>query len=74
MSTQPGGLLPGLEPQGPDTKRLLLTVTVVTAMWMGFQVLMPPTPPKDASASRICARFIPRCRATATADRAFDTL
>jgi YidC/Oxa1 family membrane protein insertase len=48
MSTQPGGLLPGLEPQGPDTKRLLITVTVVTVMWMGFQLLSPPTPPPEA--------------------------
>lgn len=46
MSNQPGGLLPGLEPQGPDTKRLLVTVTLVTAMWMGFQFLMPTPPPK----------------------------
>jgi YidC/Oxa1 family membrane protein insertase len=44
MSTQPGGLLPGLEPQGPDTKRLLVTVTLVTAMWMGFQFLLPAPP------------------------------
>lgn len=47
MSMQPGGMLPGLEPQGPDTKRLLITVTLVTMMWMGFQILSPPTPPKE---------------------------
>ena len=47
MSTQPGGLLPGLEPQGPDTKRLLVTVLLVTAMWMGFQYFSPSAPPPD---------------------------
>lgn len=48
MSMQPGGMLPGLEPQGPDTKRLLITVTLVTLMWAGFQLLSPqvPDPPK----------------------------
>lgn len=50
MSNQPGGLLPGLEPQGPDTKRLLVTVTLVTAMWMGFQFLMPAPPPRADAA------------------------
>ena len=45
MSMQPGGLLPGLEPQGPDTKRLLVTVTLVTVMWAGFQLLGPKSPP-----------------------------
>lgn len=52
MSTQPGGLLPSLEPQGgggPDTKRLLVTVTMVTVMWMGFQFLMPAPTPKDGA-------------------------
>ncbi len=44
MSMQPGGMLPGLEPQGPDTKRLLITVTLVTAMWAGFQLLGPKAP------------------------------
>ena len=32
------------------------------------------TPLKEASASRISAAFMPRCRATATAASAFDTL
>ncbi len=52
MSMQPGGMLPGLEPQGPNTKRLLTTVLLVTVMWIGFTWLMPqkapppkPTPP-----------------------------
>src|SRR3990170_5342043 len=45
MSMQPGGLLPGLEPQGPDTKGLLVTVTLVTVMWAGFQLLGPKSPP-----------------------------
>lgn len=51
MSMQPGGMLPGLEPQGPDTKRLLVTVTLVTVVWAGFQMLAPkapPPPPPDA--------------------------
>lgn len=45
MSMQPGGMLPGLEPQGPDTKRLLITITMVTLMWAGFQLLSPPAQP-----------------------------
>ncbi|MCC7072751.1 MAG: membrane protein insertase YidC [Deltaproteobacteria bacterium] len=45
MSMQPGGMLPGLEPQGPDTKRLLVTVTLVTLVWAGFQMLAPKAPP-----------------------------
>src|SRR5688572_16527300 len=51
MSMQPGGMLPGLEPQGPDTKRLLIVVTMVTVMMMALQFLMPaPTPkPPDAT-------------------------
>ncbi len=52
MSMQPGGMLPGLEPQGPDTKRLLVTVTLVTVVWAGFQMLAPkapPPPPADAT-------------------------
>ncbi len=58
MSTQPGGLLPSLEPNGgggPDTKRLLVTVSLVTVMWMGFQFLMPstPTPPAGADAGQV---------------------
>ncbi len=47
MSAQPGGFLPPLDPsgQGSDTKRLLLTVVIVTAMWLGFQGLFPKTAP-----------------------------
>lgn len=58
MSTQPGGLLPTLEPNGgggPDTKRLLVTVSLVTAMWMGFQYLMPSSTPKDPNAATATA-------------------
>ncbi|MBI1945188.1 MAG: membrane protein insertase YidC [Deltaproteobacteria bacterium] len=39
-------MLPGLEPQGPDTKRLLVTVTLVTVMWAGFQLLGPKPQPQ----------------------------
>lgn len=56
MSMQPGGLLPGLEPQGPDTKRLLVTVTLVTVMWAGFQLLGPkpqPPAPSDTPAAPV---------------------
>jgi YidC/Oxa1 family membrane protein insertase len=56
MSMQPGGMLPGLDqPQGPDNKRLLVTITLVTAMWMGFQLMFPPQleekPPETAAAA-----------------------
>lgn len=48
MSMQPGGMLPGLDqPQGPDNKRLLITVTLMTVMFMVFQVFFAPkTQPK----------------------------
>lgn len=49
MSMQPGGMLPGLEPQGPDTKRLLITVTLVTLMWAAFQMFSPQVPPGPAA-------------------------
>lgn len=43
MSMQPGGMLPGLDqPQGPDNKRLLITVSLVTVMWLAFQFFFPP--------------------------------
>lgn len=52
MSMQPGGMLPGLDqPQGPDNKRLILTVTLVTILWMGFQILNPPPPPAPKGAA-----------------------
>jgi YidC/Oxa1 family membrane protein insertase len=52
MSMQPGGMLPGLDqPQGPDNKRLLITVGLVTALWMGFQAFNPPQPPKPDAAA-----------------------
>lgn len=72
MSTQPGGLLPGLEPQGPDTKRLLVTVSLVTAMWMGFQFLMPPPPPKPSTASTGTASTGTAASAEATSAPAYS--
>jgi YidC/Oxa1 family membrane protein insertase len=55
---QPGGMLPGLEPQGPDTKRLLATVLLVTAMWVGFTYLSPsqPAAPVAADAGPVAAQ------------------
>jgi YidC/Oxa1 family membrane protein insertase len=45
MSMNPGGMLPPLEPQGPDNKRLLITVALMTMLWMVFQQFLPAQTP-----------------------------
>ena len=53
MSMQPGGFLPPLDPnqQGPDNKRLFLTVILTTGLFMGMQFFLQKPQPEQAAAT-----------------------
>ena len=50
MSMQPGGFLPGLEPQGPDSRRFLTPFVVLALAWVLMTYFAPKPPPTPAAA------------------------